>query len=226
MREQLWTYWALWLGVGYLCGAVPFGLLIGKIKGVDIREHGSKSIGATNCGRVLGKKFGIGCFVLDVLKGVLPVLGYGVTRVVAEGGGGALGLLLWVSVGIAAVIGHMFPVWLKFKGGKGVATGLGVLLGFWPVMTLGGVVAAVIWLITVKLSAYVSLASMLAACSLPISCVVLGLAFGVPGSHIGIFAGVTGVLAGLVVLRHKANVARLMAGTENKAAWAVGKKAN
>ncbi|WP_432797740.1 glycerol-3-phosphate 1-O-acyltransferase PlsY [Poriferisphaera sp. WC338] len=214
------TYWIIWLALAYLSGSIPFGLLIGKLKGTDIRLHGSKNIGATNCGRVLGKKFGILCFLLDVFKGLTPVLAYGLTRHISLEGESAIDLLFWLTIAVAAVLGHMFPVWLKFKGGKGVATGLGVLLGFWPTLTLAAVIAAILWVLTTKISGYVSLASIVAAASLPISAIILGLLYGLPASHIIIYASVTAALATLVIVRHRTNLQRLLAGTENKAAWA------
>jgi len=130
------TIGALALGA-YLLGSVPFGLVIGKLKGVDIREHGSGNIGATNAMRVLGKKLGIVCFLLDVLKGSLPVAIAGATLGYASGDAlSSADAFVWVGIGIASVLGHMFSIFLGFKGGKGVATGFGVLLAIWPWVTL------------------------------------------------------------------------------------------
>ena len=226
MPQEFTTYWMIWLVGGYLLGSVPFGLLIGKLKRVDVREHGSKNIGATNTGRVLGKKWGILCFVLDVCKGLLPVLSFGLATGLsgnAEAGSGEL--LMWLAVAVAAVCGHMFPVWLKFKGGKGVATGLGVLLGFWPILTIAGLVAAVSWLLIVNVTAYVSLASVVAAGSLPIVSVVMSLAMGRPWQHAVIYGLITGALGGMVIVKHRSNISRLMSGNENKVGWGLkGKK--
>lgn len=216
-----WWPWMAWVVVAYLCGSIPFGLLIGFARGVDVRQAGSGNLGTTNVGRVLGRKWGILCFALDVLKGLLPVLAAGL----ALGYVGAARLQpqeawRWLAVATAAVLGHVFPVWLAFKGGKGVATGLGVMLGFWPVLTLPGLAAAATWVIVVKLSRYVSLASMAAAVSLPIYLLIMAPLTGLVADSRPPFLLVTSFMALLVILRHRSNIARLLAGTENK----VGKK--
>ncbi len=216
--------WLLWLMGSYLIGSVPFGLLIGLSRGVDIREVGSGNVGATNAGRVLGRGWGFLCFGLDVCKGFAPALGYGLwscqAGVQAASGGGPWAVLGWLTVSAAAVFGHVFPVWLKFKGGKGVATGLGVLLGFWPVLTLPGVLTGVLWVVLVKLTGYVSLASVAAACSLPVLAIVSGLWWGRGAGEVAVYAGVSAVLALLITVRHRGNLSRLRAGTEPKAGWA------
>ena len=121
----------------------------------------------------------------------------------------------------------MFPAWLKFKGGKGVATGLGVLLGFWPVLTVAGVVAGLTWLLVVNVTAYVSLASVLAAASLPVVSVVMTFVMGGNWQQAVVYAILTGGLAAMVIIKHSANIARLRAGTENKVGWGMkGKKLN
>lgn len=212
--------WIIWLIVAYLSGSVPYALLLGFARGIDIRQHGSGNVGASNAGRLLGRKWGIFCFLLDVAKGLFPVLGYGLMSGAARADTSPAAALLWLLVGAAAVVGHIFPVWLKFRGGKGVATGLGVVLGFWPVLTLPGIAAGLLWLIVIKSTGYISLASIVAAAALPalalIGCVIGGQS---PG-RTGVFVGLTLVLAALVVLRHRGNIARLRAGTESKAAWA------
>lgn len=202
--------------VAYLCGAIPFGLFLGWMRGVDVRAAGSGNLGATNVGRVLGRKWGLLCFALDVLKGLLPVLvagwllGY-LGRELSQGEAWK-----WLAIAAAAIVGHVFPVWLGFKGGKGVATGLGVLLGLWPVMTVTGLAAFVVWITTLKLSRYVSLASMAAAVSLPVFVVVFGLVRQRPMSSLLPFIVVGALMALLVVVRHRTNIQRLIAGTENK----------
>ncbi|MEX0654944.1 MAG: glycerol-3-phosphate 1-O-acyltransferase PlsY [Phycisphaeraceae bacterium] len=212
--------WGLWFAVAYLAGSLPFGLLIGRWQGVDLRAAGSGNLGATNVGRVLGRKWGLVCFALDAAKGLGPVLGYGLASGMVGGeADGALRALAWLSVAAAAMVGHVFPVWLKFKGGKGVATGLGALLGVWPTLTLPAAVAALVWLGTVRRTGYVSLASMLAAVSLPVLAVLSGLMFDRPAGEVAVYAAVTAALAGLVVLRHRSNIARLRAGTETKVRW-------
>jgi glycerol-3-phosphate acyltransferase PlsY len=209
--------WVAWLVIGYLAGSIPFGLLLGLARGVDIRLHGSGNVGATNAGRVLGRTWGIVCFILDLLKGMLPVLLGGVAlKYVGEHDLAPIHGWKWLAIGAAAVIGHMFPVWLKFKGGKGVATGLGVVLGYFPVLTLPGLLAAVTWVVVVKATRYVSVASMSAAVSLPLFMLAWMFATGHGRSAWLPFVVVTVILAGLVVLRHRTNLKRLKAGTEPK----------
>lgn len=209
-----------WLLLGYLCGSIPFGLLIGKAKGVDIRKAGSGNVGATNVGRLLGRPWGITCFVLDVLKGVAPVVAAGLAC-------GYLGHALtagqswrWLAVGVASVLGHVFPVWLKFRGGKGVATGLGAVLGYWPTVTFAAGAALLTWILVVAVWRYVSLASMAAAALLPLYVLLAGAVMDTPAGAVVPFVIVTLLLAMLVILRHRTNIARLCAGTESK----IGKK--
>jgi glycerol-3-phosphate acyltransferase PlsY len=219
------TVWGIWLVGSYLVGSVPFGLLIGLTRGVDIRAVGSGNVGATNAGRVLGRSWGILCFALDVCKGLAPTLGYGIYAGLSgvepsSETGGALAALGWMAVASAAVFGHVFPVWLLFKGGKGVATGLGVLLGFWPVLTLPGLATAAVWIVTAKRTGYVSLASIAAAGSLPPLALISGLYWQRQPGEIVVYVGVSVVLALLIALRHRDNLSRLRAGTEPKAEWA------
>lgn len=219
---MLWnTNWLLWLAVGYLAGSVPFGLLIGWSRGVDIRRQGSGNIGATNVGRVLGRPWGVACFLLDLAKGFAPVWLYGCWAGLISGQTqGAAAALSWLAIAAAAIVGHIFPLWLGFRGGKGVATGLGALLGLWPVLTLSGAAAAVGWIIAILISGYVSVASIAAAVLLPPLAILSAALLGRPVDEIAVYAGVTVLLAALVVLRHRGNIARLRAGTEPKALWA------
>lgn len=213
--------WTAWLIGAYLAGSIPFGLLIGLAKGVDIRQRGSGNVGATNVGRVLGRRWGLVCFVLDVFKGLVPVLSYSLLMAgaVAEpsGAGAALRSL---AIAAAAMTGHIFPVWLGFRGGKGVATGLGVLLGMWPVLTVPAILVSLLWFVVVKATGYVSLASMVAAATLPVLALAAALFHGLTAGQTGVYLAVTMVLAGLVVVRHRSNIANLRAGTEPRAAWA------
>jgi len=207
--------------LGYLCGAIPFGLLVGRLKGVDVRTRGSCNIGATNVGRVLGRPYGFLVFFLDGLKGFLPVTLARFVLLGGESGGadGCLPYLLWVLVAVACVLGHMFPVYLKFKGGKGVATSLGVGLGIYPYYTLAGLLAFALWGIVLAASRYVSVSSIVAVTAFPVLFAVLA---SWKRDQWGRFAdlwplhlfGV--VIAVLVVYRHRANIGRLLAGTENK----------
>ena len=214
--------WLPWLLGAYLLGAVPFGLLIGWARGVDIRQLGSGNVGATNVGRVLGKPLGIACFALDVGKGLGPVLSYHAAGVAPEIAGDTrwLGAVLWLAVGVTAVLGHVFPVWLKFRGGKGVATSLGALLGYYPVLTVPALAAAAVWFAVTKATAYVGLASVTAAVAMPVFAVAFGLLIGRDPGEVGVYGGACGLLAILVVARHRGNLARLRAGTEDKVAWA------
>ena len=227
---QLLLIWSLWVAGAYAVGSIPFGLLLGLARGVDIRTRGSGNVGATNAGRVLGRTWGILCFVLDVGKGLAPVLAFGLifyAQVEAalrgalgdDGGGPALAALAWLAVGAAAVAGHVFPVYLRFKGGKGVATGLGVVLGLWPVVTVPGLIAGVLWLGAVALTRYVSVGSIMAAVSLPVATVISALVLGLSAGEVAVYGGVTALLAALVVLRHRSNLAKLRAGTEPKVSW-------
>lgn len=219
------AWWALWIALGYLAGSVPFGYLIARGRGVDIREHGSGNIGATNVGRVLGAKWGRVCLVLDVLKGLAPTLGAGLAMgmigagarlVPASDSAAAWGEghdWLWLAVAAATVLGHMFPVWLRLRGGKGVATGLGATLGVFPVLTVAAGAAVVVWLVSAKVTRYVSVSSCLAAGALPI--VVAAEMAAAPGwgagaAHLVVAAG----LAAMVVWRHRGNLARVARGTE------------
>ncbi|MEM9789130.1 MAG: glycerol-3-phosphate 1-O-acyltransferase PlsY [Planctomycetota bacterium] len=212
--------WWLWLLAAYLCGSIPFGLLIGLSLGIDIRTRGSGNIGATNLGRVAGRQWGVLCFLLDLAKGLGPVLASGL---IAEPRaiGSWPALLTWRGVGMAAVLGHVWPVWLKFKGGKGVATGLGVVLGMWPWLTLAGVVGGLLWLVLTYRTGYVSVGSVAAAVSLPVT-VAIGVAWGgEPAAVATVYLAVSVVLAGLVVVRHRDNLKRLRAGTEGRVGWSM-----
>ncbi len=216
--------WLLLILAGYLAGSIPFGLIIGRFHGIDIREHGSKNIGATNVGRVLGRTSGGFCFALDVLKGAAPVL-------IAGWIGGVLGQSLteltqtemwsWLAVAAAAVAGHMMPVFIGFKGGKGVATAFGAMGAMWPLLTIPTLVALVVWYTALRLTKYVSVASMLAACSLPIGAALAAVPPDMQGVghalwHASPLLIVTLALAVMVIYRHRGNIARLRRGEEPK----------
>ncbi|MEM0913910.1 MAG: glycerol-3-phosphate 1-O-acyltransferase PlsY [Planctomycetota bacterium] len=210
----------LWLLAAYLCGSIPFGLLIGLVLGIDIRTRGSGNIGATNLGRVAGRSWGLLCFVLDLAKGLAPVLAYALVARPTDADSWA-SLVTWLGVGVAAVLGHVFPVWLKFKGGKGVATAMGVVLGMWPWLTLAGVVGGLLWVVLTYRTGYVSVGSVVAAASLPVT-VAIGVWWGgEPPPAATVYLAVSAVLAGLVILRHRDNLQRLRAGTESRVGWSM-----
>ena len=195
----------LTLVVAYLVGAIPSGVLLTRIAGTaDIRSQGSGNVGATNVYRVAGKRLGILTLVADVLKGVLPLLL--VRFLVADGIlNSPPGALLEYLTALALFLGHCYPVYLGFKGGKGVATALGVFLVLAPVALLPslGTFILVLWRWR-----YVSLASISAAAVMPIAVFASG--------YPAVLAGVTGVIAAMVIYRHSANIQRLLQGSENR----------
>lgn len=190
----------------FILGSIPFGFLIAKSKGIDIREVGSGNVGATNVHRALGKSAGLLVFVLDVLKGLIPSV---VVLYAAKQLGHTEPQVYAFCAGLAAVLGHSFTPFLKLKGGKGVATGLGMLLGSSPLVALS---AFGVFLVGMFIWRFVSLASILAGVAVP----PLGLAFKEPPILIGLY----GLLAVFIVYRHRSNIKRLAARTEPKFAFA------
>lgn len=195
---------------GYVSGATPFGYLAGKLKGMDIREHGSGNIGATNVIRVMGKGIGIPVFILDLLKGWLPVW-LAKAWLVTLPEGAALVSTGAVVTGLAAVLGHMFTFWLGFKGGKGVATTTGVLLGIAPIAMLGGLA---VWLAFFFTTRYVSLASMMAGVGVAVTMLIQ---MSRSGQWDMVMLGFGLLIMLLVIVRHRANIQRILSGTEPKA---------
>lgn len=209
----------------YLIGATPFALLIARGKGIDLRKVGSGNVGATNCGRACGRGWGFLCFALDVAKGLAPVLivgmmlrqdGYDETLVVRLGGQpwvpSPVEQAAWLLTGCCAILGHIFSFWLRFRGGKGVATALGVVLGIWPFFTLAGVIALFVWITVTLVSRYVSLGSIVAALAFLAVCVAQTWR----RTELWPMATFASAMAGLLIFRHRANISRLLAGTENK----------
>jgi len=198
--------------LAYLLGSVPFGLLIARSRGVDIRQHGSGNIGATNVTRILGIGAGIMTFVFDFAKGVVatqlpPLLAWAMSgNAQADAADN-----LWVQLGcgVCVMLGHSYPVFLGFRGGKGVATGAGLVAGLAP---LAAVLGFVVWLVTFLLSRYVSLGSMLAAATVAIC----GWIFYSPHEPRYLLPAVLTVLSLLVILRHRSNIRRLLNGTESR----------
>jgi glycerol-3-phosphate acyltransferase PlsY len=198
----------------YLIGAIPFGLIIAKAHGIDLRSVGSGNIGATNVTRALGKKWGYFCFALDVLKGLIPMLA---ALVILPAEFTLAKIWLWLGVGAAAILGHVFPVYLKFRGGKGVATSLGAALGLWPWYTIVGLITFVIWIIVVKTFRYISLGSIIGAIVFPV--LLAGAICVIPEWR---FAALWPLLAAaialgcVIIFRHKDNIKRLLSGAESK----------
>lgn len=192
----------------FLAGSVPWSLLIGKAKGVDIREHGSGNTGATNLYRVCGSKAGILGLFLDALKGALPVLAarFGFPGLPAAGE--------WIvaAAALLAVAGHMFSPWISFRGGKGVATMLGVLIVLSPLTVAAGLV---VFVAVVALSRYVSLGSICAAVAVGVSVFIFE-----PGSLP--VQAIVCLAAFLIILRHRTNILRLLKGRENRFSFGKG----
>ena len=213
MYGRDWIY--LLIPAAYLVGSIPWGLIVGLSKGVDPRKAGSGNIGATNVGRLLGGKYFAFVFVLDMLKGMVPMLLAGVALRGIQMS--QADYLLWLAVGAAAITGHMFSCFLKFKGGKGVATSAGVALGLFPYYTYPGLAALALWILLFKATRYVSVASIAAAILFPLAYVAIGLINGwdVFGRQLFLLLFAC-LIALMIVLRHRANIVRLRAGTENR----------
>ncbi len=217
--------------IAFLLGSIPFGLLIAKSQGINIREHGSGNIGATNVLRTVGKKYGITCFILDFFKGFIPaLLGVSFFYFGDTHHSMALGFLkpyamhsddqfftqsMQVFTGLCAILGHNYSPWVNFKGGKGIATSAGVLAVLMPA---GLVILIVIFILTFKLTRYVSVASMAGAASLPI--IVLGGSLyhgkfqdGTWNKPLLIFAI---LIAFLAIWKHRSNIKNLINGSEHK----------
>jgi acyl phosphate:glycerol-3-phosphate acyltransferase len=191
----------------YLLGSIPFGYLAGRLGGIDIRKAGSGNVGATNVVRVLGKRYGYPVFALDVLKGFGAVK---ISMLMAPGHPREWNSpeIFGILAAMSSVLGHLYPPWLKFKGGKGVATSAGALLALTPVATLTG---AGIWIIVFWLTRYVSLASVIAAVVLPILILVVS---GRDQNKVKTLVYSSACVAAVVVWRHRSNLSRLMRGTE------------
>lgn len=222
----------LWLCplLAFLFGSIPFGLLISRANGVDIRQHGSGNIGATNVLRVMGKKYGITCLILDALKGLIPtIIGLSLIRFSGMKNPMMLSILdpysaefpmltaqiMQVVTGLCAILGHNYSPWVGFKGGKGIATSAGVLIAMAPA---GIVILFLVWLIVFLVSRYVSLASIVAAAVLPLI-TIFGSWYhgkihdGTWNKPLFVF---TVLIAVLAIWKHRSNIQRLRQGTENR----------
>ncbi len=189
----------------YLVGSVPFAYILPKVlSGLDIRQHGSGNVGATNVGRVMGWRYGVAVFLLDVLKGLVPV--YLASKYFALGPGHPLVILC----GAGAILGHVFPIYLRFKGGKAAATSVGVFLVLAPKAILG---ALLVWCVIVAVTRYVSLGTMLGSMAL---CILFVYFHPDPFGEGRYLMGVSAAMPPLIIFRHKENIKRLFAGTEPK----------
>jgi acyl phosphate:glycerol-3-phosphate acyltransferase len=190
----------LWLLASYFLGAIPTSYLLSRLfAGIDLRQHGSGNLGATNLYRVLGWRYAIPAAVVDIVKGVIPVLVFAPQASSSQ--------LFAIACGVAAIVGHVFSVFVGFKGGKGVATAAGVMLGLAP---LALAVSAVVWAVLVRLTGYVSVGSIGAAAVLPLAVFLLE-----RSTTLAVFWIAVAITAGVIVL-HRQNISRLLKGTENR----------
>jgi glycerol-3-phosphate acyltransferase PlsY len=189
-----------WLLASYILGAIPTSYLLSRLfAGIDLRQHGSGNLGATNLYRVLGWKYAVPAGLFDMAKGLIPVVVFAPRVSDSE--------LFALACGVAAILGHVFSVFVRFKGGKGVATAAGVMLGLTPVALA---VSAAVWALLVRLTGYVSLGSIVAAAILPLGVYALD-----NPSTPAVFWIATGIAVGVIVL-HRKNIQRLLKGTENR----------
>jgi glycerol-3-phosphate acyltransferase PlsY len=190
----------LWLLVSYFLGAIPTSYLLSRLfAGIDLRQHGSGNLGATNLYRVLGWKYAIPAALVDIAKGVVPVLVFAPQVSDSQ--------LFALACGVAAIVGHVFSVFVGFKGGKGVATAAGVMLALAPIALL---VSAAVWGVLVRLTGYVSLGSIVAAAVLPFAIYLL------EESRTPTLVWIAGAIAAAVIILHWRNIQRLIRGTENR----------
>jgi acyl phosphate:glycerol-3-phosphate acyltransferase len=190
----------------YLLGSIPFGYLVGQFAGIDIRTAGSGNVGATNVVRLLGKRYGYPVFALDFLKGFGAVK---ISMLIATAAAPNFNSpeIFGVIAALCSVLGHSYPPWLKFKGGKGVSTAAGAILGLIPVAALIGIA---VWLVVFWFTRYVSLASVTAAVVLPL--LILVISWGKENAQVVFYFSVC--VAVVVIWRHRSNLSRLMRGTE------------
>lgn len=189
--------------LGYFIGSTPIGLIAGKMKGIDIRQHGSGNIGATNVLRTLGKPVGITVLVFDILKGIIPVL---IAKLLSDSS------IVHIAAAIATIMGHNFTFWLKFKGGKGIATTAGTML---PLVPVALVISVALWILLFKVTRYVSVASIAAAVVIPVVEFIRSAIKGDFQSRWAILIYCL-VLSVLAVWKHRSNIQRLMNGTESR----------
>lgn len=200
----------------YLVGAIPFGVWIARAHGVDIRAHGSGNIGATNVGRVLGRKWGLLCLGLDVLKGLMPTVA--ARFFLLPPAPDATDFGRWLLVALAAVLGHVFPVYLGFRGGKGVATTIGVGLGIYPFFTLPMLAAVGGYLVVRFTTGWVSAGSLTMAVLFPVFVYAYARRTALSLDRAWPLLAVAAALGVLIMARHHANIRRIFAGTEKRVA--------
>jgi len=195
--------------VGYLLGSCPNGYLVSRARGIDIRQHGSGNIGATNVLRVVGKKLGYLVFGLDTLKGLLAVR-FAFALAATTTLGIAHREFVGIAAGLACILGHTFPFWLHFRGGKGVATSAGVLLGLMPIAIVS---VFIVWVLLFQVTRYVSVASIAAAAALPIFVALYLRLKALTGASLLPFSI---IIAAVVIWRHRSNMQRLLHGKEQR----------
>ena len=197
----------------YLIGSIPFGFLVGKMRGVDVRTVGSKNIGATNVFRTVGRNWGLLAFACDFLKGFLPTLA---AKIYAEGDA-ELSAYLPLVVGVTCVAGHMFTCFMRFRGGKGIATGFGMLVALIPLLVL---TAFALFVAVVATFHYISLGSICAAAFLLVSVWLPCAALSNPDGYRNLPQCVmVSLVAAFAIWKHRANISRLLSGTENRFCW-------
>ena len=208
--------------LSYLLGSIPFGLIIASAHRIDLRSIGSGNIGATNVARALGRKWGCLCFGLDVLKGLAPTLMTLIwvkPEMLRSGSSETVFLWVWLCTGCAAILGHVFPIYIGFKGGKAVSTSFGVALGLWPYFTGCAVLAFFTWILMVRVSRYVSLASVVAGILFPVYFLVaVLLTADWKLKTLWPLQAIAILIPLMVTLRHRDNLKRILTGTENKVA--------
>ena len=205
----------------YLLGSIPFAMIIAKAHGKDLRKIGSGNIGATNLSRAVGKKWAYCCFILDTTKGLVPML---IASKTISSPPTTTELVLSLIVGFAAVTGHIFPIYIKFKGGKGVSTSFGVAIGFWPYYTVCALIAMACWISVVFIWRYISLASIIAAIAFPLSLTTITI-FNKTWQFDNLWPLFIAAIAIplMVIIKHRENITRIIKGQEHKV---LNKKAN
>lgn len=208
------SWWSMLpvLIVCYLIGSVPFGVIVARLKGIDITQHGSRNIGATNVGRVLGKRYGVMVFLLDFCKGFIPVLLVGSLLEFDEDRAGPAHLVAWLSAAFCCFAGHVYSIYLGFKGGKGVATALGATMGIYPDLTVPTLICFAVWLLMLAISRLVSLSSLAGILAFPIAVYFMLRPIDIHEHWPVVLYAL--LVPGIAIQRHRSNISRLLHGTE------------